>query len=99
MPSHTVDLEYFSWLENLYDHGGWVEGGLRTIELHEGGPKTSGDGVYLWQGKLIVDDSTFHDKGEATPTDNSLTRDLVIEHEAVWTGEHWELANIHRITG
>lgn len=98
-PSHTVDVEYFSWPENLYDHGGWAEGGTRIVELHESGPRARENGVYRWEGKLIVDDSTFHYKGESTPTDNSPTQDLVIDYEVVWMGEDWELANIHKVAG
>lgn len=97
--SHEVDVEYFSWLENLYDHNGWVAGGLRSVVVGDGLLVSQGNGVYTWGGNLEVQNSYIYLNDEMTFTDNSPTKNMGIYFEVKYENNEWEMVNIHRVEG
>lgn len=95
--SHEVDVEYFSWLENLYDHNGWVAGGLRSVVVGDGLLVSQGNGVYTWGGNLEVQNSYIYLNDEMTFTDNSPTKNMGIYFEVKYENNEWEMLNIHSV--
>ena len=95
--AHEADIEYFAWTENLYSHGGWKAGGLRSVVLGDGLFVNQGNGTYTWGGNLIVQDSyTYHD-GEMSFVDNSASETEGIYFEVEYKDNKWVMNGIELV--
>lgn len=92
--THIIDVEFFAWTENLYNHGGWQVGGLRSVVLFEEQMIHESSGEYTWRGKLIVDNSTIYYQNDQKHDDNSHTHSEEVIYHAKYEDGRWTLVNI-----
>lgn len=97
--SHTADIEYFAWTENLYANGGWKAGGLRNAVLGDSLMINQGDGTYTWGGNLLVQDSYTYFNNEMSFTDNSSSRTDGIIFIVEYKNGQWLMAGIDLADG
>lgn len=94
---HEVDIEFFAWTENLYNHGGWTAKGLRTVVAGDDLLVSHGNGLYTWGGNLIVEDAYTYYNGEMNYDDNSHTENEGVYFEIMHKDGRWKMLGIHGI--
>lgn len=95
--TYTSDIELFAWTEDLYRHGGWTAGGLRSIVVGEDLLINHGDGKYTWAGNLIIEDAYSYYNGEVGFTSGEGTEYTGIYFEIDYVEGKWVMKNMHVI--
>lgn len=87
--SFTQEQNFYSALDQMYEHEGWVIGGGRTIHHNENLLVSHGNGQYSLAANFEVKDSIFWLGGEATYNDNSEAINDGVEIKLQYANGKW----------